>query len=184
MNAVIFAAGESAIGPTLAMIVGAGMIAQWIAWRTQLPSIIALLVAGLLLGPVTGILEPDQLLGSTLFPLVSLSVALILFEGGLDLPPRELRNTGTVVRRLITIGAIVTGVVGWYSARKIFGISNEVAIVLATVLVVTGPTVVGPLLRFVRPAGTTGPILRAEGGTNRPDWGNCRSGRVRTGARR
>ena len=163
MNAVILAAGESAIGPTLALIVGAGMIAQWIAWRTQLPSIIALLIAGLTLGPVTGILEPDELLGSTLFPLVSLSVALILFEGGLDLPPRELRNTGTVVRRLITVGAIVTGVVGWYSAREIFGISNEVAIVLAAVLVVTGPTVVGPLLRFVRPAGTTGPILRAEG---------------------
>jgi len=163
MNAVIVAAGESAIGPTLALIVGAGMIAQWVAWRTQLPSIIALLVAGLMLGPVTGVLEPDELLGDTLFPLVSLSVALILFEGGLDLPPRVLRNTGTVVRRLITIGAVVTGVVGWYAAREIFDISNEVAIVLATVLVVTGPTVVGPLLRFVRPAGRTGPILRAEG---------------------
>lgn len=163
MNHVIFAAGESTIGPTLALIVGAGMIAQWIAWRTQLPSIIALLIAGLTLGPVTGLLEPDQLLGNTLFPLVSLSVALILFEGGLDLPPRELRNTGTAVRRLISIGAVITGVIGWYSAREIFGISNEAAIVLAAVLVVTGPTVVGPLLRFVRPAGTTGPILRAEG---------------------
>ena len=159
----ILAAGESAIGPTLALIVGAGMFAQWVAWRTQIPGIIALLVAGLTLGPVTGLLKPDELLGDTLFPLVSLSVALILFEGGLDLPPRELRNTGTAVRRLITIGAIVTGVVGWYSAREIFGVSNEVAIVLAAVLVVTGPTVVGPLLRFVRPAGTVGPVLRAEG---------------------
>jgi NhaP-type Na+/H+ or K+/H+ antiporter len=92
----------------------------------------------------------------------SLSVALILFEGGLDLPPRELRNTGVAVRRLITIGAVVTGVIGWYAAREIFGIANEAAIVLGAVLVVTGPTVVGPLLRFVRPAGTTGPILRAE----------------------
>lgn len=163
MTPVILAAGESAIGPTLALIVGAGMFAQWVAWRTGIPGIIALLVAGLTLGPVTGLLEPDELLGDTLFPLVSLSVALILFEGGLDLPPRELRNTGTVVRRLITIGAVVTGVVGWYASREIFGISNEVAIVLAAVLVVTGPTVVGPLLRFVRPAGTTGPILRAEG---------------------
>ncbi|MFK7917714.1 MAG: cation:proton antiporter [Ilumatobacter sp.] len=163
MTPGILGAGESAIGPTLALIVGAGMVAQWIAWRLQIPSIIALLVAGLALGPVTGLLEPDELLGDTLFPLVSLSVALILFEGGLDLPPRELRNTGTAVRRLITIGAVVTGVVGWYASREIFGISNEVAIVLAAVLVVTGPTVVGPLLRFVRPAGTTGPILRAEG---------------------
>ena len=163
MSSVIFAAGESAIGPTLALIVGAGMAAQWIAWRFQIPSIIALLVAGLTLGPVTGVLSPDELLGDALFPLVSLSVALILFEGGLDLPPRELRNTGVVVRRLISVGAVVTGVVGWYAAREIFGISDEVAIVLAAVLVVTGPTVVGPLLRFVRPAGTTGPILRAEG---------------------
>jgi NhaP-type Na+/H+ or K+/H+ antiporter len=163
MNAIVVAAGSSTIGPTLALIVGAGMVAQWIAWRTQLPSIIALLVAGLTLGPVTGVLEPDELLGDTLFPLVSLSVALILFEGGLDLPPRVLRNTGTAVRRLISIGAIVTGVVAWYAARTIFEISDEAAIVLATVLVVTGPTVVGPLLRFVRPSGTTGPILRAEG---------------------
>lgn len=163
ISTAVLAAGESAIGPTLALIVGAGMLAQWVAWRTQVPGIIALLIAGLTLGPVTGIIKPDELLGDTLFPLVSLSVALILFEGGLDLPPRELRNTGTAVRRLITVGAVVTGVVGWYSAREIFGISDRVAVVLAAVLVVTGPTVVGPLLRFVRPSGTTGPILRAEG---------------------
>jgi len=159
----LFAAGESTIGPTLAIIVGTGMAAQWIAWRTQIPSIIALLLAGLLLGPVTGIIDPDELLGGQLFPLVSLSVALILFEGGLDLPPRELRNTGIVVRRLITVGAVISFLIGWYASREIFGISNQAAIVLGAVLVVTGPTVVGPLLRFVRPAGTTGPILRAEG---------------------
>ncbi|MFT7393501.1 MAG: NhaP-type Na+/H+ or K+/H+ antiporter [Candidatus Azotimanducaceae bacterium] len=159
----LFAAGESTIGPTLAVIVGTGMAAQWIAWRTQIPSIIALLIAGLLLGPVTGVIDPDALLGGNLFPLVSLSVALILFEGGLDLPPRELRNTGIVVRRLITVGAVISFLIGWYASREIFGISNQAAIVLGAVLVVTGPTVVGPLLRFVRPAGTTGPILRAEG---------------------
>ena len=156
-------AATSAIGPTLALILGAGMLAQWLAWRTQIPSIIALLVAGLILGPGLGVVDPDELLGGTLFPLVSLAVALILFEGGLDLPPRALRSTGTVVRRLISIGALVTGVITWYAAREIFGISNQAAIVLGAVLVVTGPTVVGPLLRFVRPAGRTGPILRAEG---------------------
>lgn len=163
MTGVVVAAADSSIGTTLALILAAGMVAQWIAWRIQVPSIIALLIAGLLLGPVTGVVEPDRLLGSTLFPLVSLAVALILFEGGLDLPPRELRNTGTVVRRLITIGAVISFAVGWYGARQIFGISNQAAIVLGAVLVVTGPTVVGPLLRFVRPAGPTGPILRAEG---------------------
>ncbi len=163
MIATLLAAGESAIGPTLALILGAGMLAQWLAWRTQIPSIIALLVAGLVLGPVTGVVDPDELLGGTLFPLVSLAVAVILFEGGLDLPPRELRSTGIVVRRLISVGAIATFLVAWFSAREIFGISNGASLVLGAVLVVTGPTVIGPLLRFVRPTGTTGPILRAEG---------------------
>lgn len=159
----MIAAEGSTIGPALAVIVGAGMVAQWLAWRFQLPSILALLLAGILLGPVLGVIDPDELLGDTLFPLVSLSVALILFEGGLGLSPRELRSTGTVVRRLITVGLAVTFVVGWYSSREIFGISNEAAIMIGAVLVVTGPTVVGPLLRFVRPSGTTGPILRTEG---------------------
>ncbi len=94
---------------------------------------------------------------------MSISVALILFEGGLDLPPRELRATGTVVRRLITIGAIVTFFVAFWGAEQFFDISRGAAAVLAAVLVVTGPTVVGPLLRFVRPNGRTGPMLRAEG---------------------
>ena len=94
---------------------------------------------------------------------MSISVALILFEGGLDLPPRELRNTGTVVRRLISVGALVTFIVAAWGAYRIFELPYEPAVVLGAVLVVTGPTVVGPLLRFVRPAGRVGPILRAEG---------------------
>ena len=161
MNAAVLAAGGSGVGPSLAIIVGAGMVAQWLAWRAQVPSIIALLGAGFLLGPALGLVDPDELLGDTLFPIVSLSVALILFEGGLDLPPRELRNTGSVVRRLISIGAAVTFLVSWWAARVVFDISVQVAAVLAAVLVVTGPTVVGPLLRFVRPTGRVGPILRA-----------------------
>lgn len=160
---VVLGADDPAVGPALAVIVGAGMAAQWLAWRLQIPSILALLIAGILLGPMLGVIDPDELLGDSLFPLVSLSVAVILFEGGLGLTPRELRSTGTVVRRLITVGLAVTFAVGWYSSREIFDISNEAAIMLGAVLVVTGPTVVGPLLRFVRPKGTTGPILRAEG---------------------
>lgn len=160
---MILAASESAIGPTLAIIVGVGMAAQWLSWRSQIPSIILLLVAGLVLGPVTGVVDPDAFLGGTLFPIVSISVALILFEGGLDLPPRELKATGTVVRRLITIGAVITFFVAIWGAEQLFDISRGAAAVLAAVLVVTGPTVVGPLLRFVRPNGRTGPMLRAEG---------------------
>ena len=159
----LLAATDSALGPTLAIIVGVGMAAQWIAWRSQVPSIILLLVAGLLLGPVFSVIDPDAFLGGTLFPVVSLSVALILFEGGLDLPPRELRSTGTVVRRLITVGAVITFLVAAWGAQMLFDIGRGAAAVLAAVLVVTGPTVVGPLLRFVRPSGRTGPMLRAEG---------------------
>ncbi|MGA1051629.1 MAG: cation:proton antiporter [Ilumatobacteraceae bacterium] len=162
MTTVVLAASESAIGPTLAVIVGVGMAAQWLAWRTQIPSIILLLVSGLLLGPVLGVIDPDALLGGTLFPIVSLSVALILFEGGLDLPPRELRSTGTVARRLITVGAVITFLVAAWGAEQLFDMSRGAAAVMAAVLVVTGPTVVGPLLRFVRPSGRTGPILRTE----------------------
>jgi NhaP-type Na+/H+ or K+/H+ antiporter len=160
---MLLAATESAIGPTLAVIVGVGMAAQWIAWRSQIPSIILLLISGLLLGPVFGVIDPDAFLGGTLFPIVSLAVALILFEGGLDLPPRELRATGTVVRRLITVGALLTFLVAAWGAQQLFDMSRGAAAVLAAVLIVTGPTVVGPLLRFVRPSGRTGPMLRAEG---------------------
>jgi NhaP-type Na+/H+ or K+/H+ antiporter len=163
MLTTILAASASTIGPTLALIVGVGMAAQWIAWRTQVPSIILLLISGLLLGPVFGLVDPDEFLGGTLFPIVSLSVALILFEGGLDLPPRELRATGTVVRRLISIGALITFFVAAWGAEQLFDIGRGAAAVMAAVLIVTGPTVVGPLLRFVRPSGRTGPMLRAEG---------------------
>jgi NhaP-type Na+/H+ or K+/H+ antiporter len=160
---MLFAATESAIGPTLAVIVGVGMAAQWLAWRTQIPSIILLLISGLVLGPGLGAVDPDEFLGGALFPIVSISVALILFEGGLDLPPRELRSTGTVVRRLITVGAVITFFVAAWGAEQLFDVSRGAAAVIAAVLVVTGPTVVGPLLRFVRPSGRTGPMLRAEG---------------------
>lgn len=159
----MIAAGDPAFGPTLALIIGVGMAAQWIAWRTQIPSIILLLLSGLLLGPGLDLVQPDELLGEALFPLVSIAVALILFEGGLDLPPRELRATGTVVRRLISLGALITLAIAMWASLQLFDISRGAAFVLGAVVIVTGPTVVGPLLRFVRPSGRSGPILRAEG---------------------
>ncbi len=163
MDPISLLAADSAIGPTLAVVVGVGMLAQWVAWRSQIPSIILLLVSGLVLGPVFGVVDPDAFLGDNLFPIVSISVALILFEGGLDLPPRELNTAGTVVQRLISVGALVTFIVAMWAASTLFDVSRGAAAVMAAVLVVTGPTVVGPLLRFVRPSGRTGPMLRAEG---------------------
>jgi NhaP-type Na+/H+ or K+/H+ antiporter len=122
-----------------------------------------LLLFGFIAGPVTGFLEPDQLLGPVLFPIVSLAVALILFEGGLTLRWSELPQIGPVLFRLISIGALITWLVATLAARFVVGLDWNLAILLGAILIVTGPTVVGPLLRQVRPRGRTGAILKWEG---------------------
>ena len=86
----------------------ASLASQWLAWRLRLPAILFLLLSGILAGPVLGWLDPTRLFGTLLFPLVSLAVALILFEGSLTLRVSELPGIGTVVRRLIGIGALTT----------------------------------------------------------------------------
>src|SRR5690606_9764161 len=108
-------------------------------------------------------LHVDALLGDLLFPIVSLSVGVILFEGGLSLKLEDLRHTGSVIRNLITVGALVTWVLTTAAAYFILGLNLALAVQLGAVLVVTGPTVIGPLLRHVRPSGQVGSILRWEG---------------------
>lgn len=147
----------------LASILVLGTIAQWLAWRLRLPSILLLLLFGFIAGPITGFLNPDQLFGPTLFPIVSLAVAIILYEGGLTLRWRELPEVGPTMFRLITIGAIVTWVVTTVTAHYVVGLEWPIAILLGAILIVTGPTVVGPLLRLIRPRGRTGAILKWEG---------------------
>ena len=89
--------------------IGASALAcQWLAWRLRLPAILFLLIAGILAGPVLGWLDPQALFGSLLFPLVSMAVALILFEGSLTLHLSEWREIGSVVRRMVTVGALAT----------------------------------------------------------------------------
>lgn len=139
------------------------LICQWAAWRMRLPAILPLLVAGILAGPVTGLLEPDALLGDLLFPLVSLAVAVILFEGSLTLDFKDLRGHGRTVRRLVTWGALITGVVATVAAHGLLYLSWEMASVLGAVLVVTGPTVVLPLLQTLRARAHLTQILRWEG---------------------
>ena len=92
----------------LAMICLIGIACQWLAWWMKIPAILLLLIAGIVVGPVTGVIDPDQLFGDLLFPIISLSVALILFEGGLTLRLHQIRDVGHVVRNLVTIGALVT----------------------------------------------------------------------------
>jgi len=153
---------------TIAAVVVLGIGAQWLAWRTRFPSILLLLGAGFLAGPVTGFLPQDALQGEWLFPFVSLAVGIILFEGGLTLRFDEFREVGRSVVNLITVGVVVTGALGAVGAHYLAGFSWDVAIVLGALLTVTGPTVVLPLLRHVRPAGRVGTIAKWEGITIDP----------------
>ena len=147
----------------VAGIVVLGIGAQLLAARLRLPSILLLLLVGFIAGPVTGFLEPDDLFGKLLFPLVSVCVALILYEGGLSLKLADLPKVGSVVRNLILLGALITWIISAAAAHLIFGLDWGLSTLLGAVLVVTGPTVIGPLLRHIRPTGSVGPILMWEG---------------------
>lgn len=137
--------------------------AQWLAWRIRIPSILILLILGFLAGPILGLLDPDSLMGELLFPFVSLSVGIILFEGGLTLRLKELPPIRTVITRLVTLSALVTWVLATIAAVYILNLSFPIAILLGAIVIVTGPTVVGPLLRQIRPRGRVGSVLKWEG---------------------
>lgn len=147
----------------LAATVFLGVSAQWIAWRISLPSILLLLLFGVVVGPVAGWLDPDHLAGDMLLPFVSISVALILYEGGLTLRFSELPAVGAVIMRLVTLGALITGLIATFAARLCFHVDWGIAALLGAIFTVTGPTVIGPLLRQIRPAGASGRVLKWEG---------------------
>lgn len=152
----------------LSAVIALGISAQWFAWRTKLPAILVLLIFGIVAGPVTGWIDPDALLGDLLSPFVSFSVAIILFEGGLSLRMAEFRKIGGVVIKLITVGIAITWVLAALSAYYLLGLSLEIAVLFGAVLIVTGPTVIIPLLRQVRPTETAGSVLKWEGIVNDP----------------
>jgi len=147
----------------LAAIGVTSLLCQWLAWRVRMPAILFLLAGGILAGPVTGFLEPEAVFDEMLFPLISLAVAIILFEGSLTLRAEEIRSHGKMVRNLIPVGTIVTCTTGTLAARWILGTPWEVALLFGAISVVTGPTVIAPLLRAVRPTSTISNILRWEG---------------------
>jgi NhaP-type Na+/H+ or K+/H+ antiporter len=147
-------------------IAGIGVLAilcQWLGWRLKLPAIVFLLSAGMLAGPVTGWLQPDELFGDLLFPLISLCVAVILFEGSLTLRFSEIRGVEKVVMRLVTWGTLVSWVITALAAMWLVDASWQVATLFGAVMVVTGPTVIVPMLRTVRPTAAIGKVLRWEG---------------------
>ncbi len=145
-----------------------GVGAQWLAWQLHLPSILLLLIAGFVAGPVTGLIDPDALLGDRLFPLVELSVAIILFEGGLSLRVRELNEIGGVVRRLITTGILITWSATTVLAIVLLDLEVPLALLLGALFVVSGPTVIIPLLQQIRPEGRVGDAIKWEGIVNDP----------------
>ena len=137
--------------------------AQWFAWWVKLPAILFLLLFGLLAGPVAGWLNPNELFGSLLFPFISLSVGVILFEGALTLRFEQIRGIESVVRNLVTVGLLVTWLIITVAAYYLVGFSWPLAFLFGAVMVVTGPTVIVPLLRTVRPKAGIANILRWEG---------------------
>lgn len=152
---------EALIQLTCILVLGAS--SQLISWRLHIPSILLLLVTGIIAGPVSGLLKPDQLFGDLLLPIVSLSVSVILFEGGMGLNLRELRQIGAVLFRLTSLGIAISWLINTLAAHFILEFRWGLAGLLGSILVVTGPTVIGPLLRQLRLGGQVGSLLRWEG---------------------
>lgn len=139
------------------------LLCQWLAWRIRVPAILFLLAGGILAGPVAGVLVPEEVFGELLFPLVSLSVAIILFEGSLTLRFDEIKGHGKMVRNLIPAGVLVTCLIGTLAAKWALDLTWPIALLFGAIVVVTGPTVIVPLLRSVRPTARLSNILRWEG---------------------
>ena len=154
---------DSHILISLAGIGVMGIACQWLAWRARLPAILLLLLCGMIIGPVTGLLNPDDLFADLLFPMISLSVAVILFEGSLTLKLDEIRGLASVVRNLITVGVLITWLITAVATHYLIGFPYELAFLFGAVVVVTGPTVIVPILRTVRPNAKIANILRWEG---------------------
>ena len=147
----------------LAGLILLGFGCQWLAWRTRLPAILFLLIAGLLLGPVTGFIDPQQIFGDMFFPMVEIGVAIILFEGSLTLRFREIRSFAPAIVLLVTVGAAIAVAGLAAAAHYLAGLPWPMALLFGAINCVSGPTVIIPLLRAVRPNARIAQVLRWEG---------------------
>ncbi len=138
-------------------------LCQWFAWWVKLPAIVFLLLAGLALGPLLGWLNPDALFGDLLFPFVSLSVSIILFEGALTLRFHEIKGLQQVVRNMLTFGVAIIWAIIAVATHYLLGFTWELSLLFGAIMVVTGPTVIVPMLRTVRPNTKISNILKWEG---------------------
>ncbi|MBQ4820024.1 sodium:proton antiporter [Aquimarina sp. MMG016] len=161
----------------LAGIVILGILAQWVAWKFKIPAILPLILIGLLVGPIatlftedgTKLIEPiwdgskGLFPGESLFYFVSLAIGIILFEGGLTLRRSEILNVGPVIVKLITVGAVVTFFGAGFAAHFVFGLSWPISFLFSSLIIVTGPTVITPILRNIPLKKDVSAILKWEG---------------------
>ncbi|MDT0690444.1 cation:proton antiporter [Salegentibacter sp. F188] len=161
----------------LAALVILGILAQWVAWRLKIPAILPLILIGIFVGPVSTLLSDDGskwlepiwngneglFPGESLFYFVSLAIAVVLFEGGLTLRKKEVSNIGPVILKLITIAVAVTFVGAGFAAHLIFGLSWQISFLFAALVIVTGPTVIAPILRNIPLKKDISSVLRWEG---------------------
>ncbi|MBK1703837.1 cation:proton antiporter [Halochromatium glycolicum] len=152
----------------LALLTVLGLAAQWLGWRLQIPAIVLLSLGGLLIGPILGLFRPSEALGEAYQPLINLAVAAILFEGGLSLHLAELKQSAAVVNRLVTLNVALGLALTAVAAHWIAGLSWPVAVIFAAILIVTGPTVILPLLRQARLKRRPAAYLKWEGIVNDP----------------
>ena len=148
---------------SLALVPILGVLGQWIAWRTRLPSIIILLFLGFLAGPILSLIDTDQVFGDILYPLVSLLVSVIVFEGGLNLRIKDLKNIAPSLFRLVLIAPIITIGLMYLLTHYLLGLSSELSIMFSALMVITGPTVIIPLLRHIKVSPKISSLIRWEG---------------------
>ncbi|MGJ8715245.1 MAG: cation:proton antiporter [Maribacter stanieri] len=161
----------------LAGIIILGILAQWVAWRLKLPAILPLILIGLIVGPLSTLYTEDgsKLIepiwngnnglfpGESLYYFVSLAISIILFEGGLTLKRSEIRNIGPVITKLITLGSLTTFFGASLAAYFLFGLSWQLCFLFSALIIVTGPTVITPILRNIPLKKDVSAILKWEG---------------------
>ena len=161
---------SDAMTPVMAFaLVGAlGVGSQWLAWRMRLPAIVLMLLAGIIIGPVLGVFDPVRDIGPLMGPMISIAVAIILFEGGLTLNFHSLQDAVKGVKRLVFIGAPLGWLTSALTLHYAAGLSWESAAVFGGIMIVTGPTVIAPLLRTARLARRPAALLQWEAIINDP----------------
>lgn len=154
----------------LAAIIVFGIFAQWIAWKMKIPAIFPLILLGLFMGPLSTLVLDQQWInpanifaGKTMYYFVSLSVGVILFEGGLTLKFKEVRQLAGVVRNLLIFGTIIMLLGGAIAAHFFLDMDYRVGLLFGSLIIVTGPTVIAPILQSVRPKKNISTILKWEG---------------------